>query len=734
MISRLVLDAFRRLAESSATAVEANPKEQAALDIAAKAAAEAEGGAAPSDKQTNRLLNALADLDSAIRAMRESAKGDPDIRERLAKTLSGVIGEIARGKGGASDAVASSDAKHLVNYCRVLLSKAMTGEDRGTKSKGFNESLHGFAGRKDDRKTLGDDMVAFVRETFSGELPMLVKKYLTTPPKGNTSTRGSLLAQEIGGPDAARKQAESQVLALLYESIARRVDHVRAGTYDSDANDEKSFTSVVSSLWTDIHYNKIDDQFARPKTGLETPQAKWRRYVEPLRGTDMFAAERPNLGAILDWINANFHRKDIESQRPLTVSLPGGGSITAPSFKRRLTTDDLMRWYTASQGISSIDAPVSAEGDGGTVGESLGKRDQAAEDREEYKTEYLSDPANKARIRAKLKAVIHQAAAKIPVKQESTPSISSGKLRKMYEMILLIKLGFASEPAAKKRFGEAWRENSNVIAEEDGSVIAGGVVPHIPFRMKPMDEKLWRDLGRPLRKGWENDKDQGPHRRYKFPWTQKALVRKDTVEAPRDIRELRDDPDPSHWKIIKVEHTEAEEPKTEHFVNWVPYTKENRDADIGKTLDAYDGDKWFRMSLRPEAQRALLESLDKSDPLRHFKSDDILSSFAKNVDQPMLRAMGQVKLTLSPQPNSLYPGMPRLASDIKAMMREVGEIILRMSDPDKPGYDPDAPWIWTYLAMKKLGKVSRRLRRPRAASAVDVESMVLSVVDDVLPL
>jgi hypothetical protein len=712
MISRLVLDAFRRLADSPAT-VEANPKEQAVLDIAAKAAAEAKGGGPPSDKQTSRLLNALADLDSAIRVMRESAKVDPVIRERLAKTLSGVIGEIARGKkGGASVAVASSDARHLVNYCRMLLSKALAGEDRGTKSKGFNESLRGFAGRKDDRKTLGVDMVAFVRETFSGELPMLVKKYLTTPPKGSGgTTRGSLLAQEAGGPDAARKQAESQVLALLYESIARRVDHVRAGTYDFGANDEASFASVASNLWTDIHYNKIDDQFARPKTGLETPQAKWRRYVEPLRGTDMFAAERPNLGAILDWVNANFHRKDIESQRPVTVSLPGGGSVTAPSFKRRLTADDLRRWYTASQGISSIDAPVSAEGDGGTVGELLGKRDEDFEDTEEYKTQYLSDLENNARIRRRLLAAIHEAAV--------TAKVDSADMRKVYEAVLLVKLGFASKPAAKEEFKRAWREGGGDIVGEGGEALMRGLkAPRIPFRTEPIGEKLWRDLGRPLRKGWENDKDQGPHRRYRKPWTQKVLVRKDTGEVPKDIRDLSKDPDSSHWKIVSVKHTTAEEPKPEHFMNWVPYTEKDRDADIEETLDAYDGDKWFRMSLRPAAQEALLKSLKEGHPLKKFDPADVFSAYAKNVDAPMWRAMGQVRFSVQRHTNSLYPVLSGPGHDVKSVMQRLYEML-------KEDKDPDAPWVFTYIALKRLGKVSHSLR---SRSGVNMESLVRSVV------
>lgn len=722
MISRLVLDAFRRLADSPAT-VEANPKEQAVLDIAAKAAAEAKGGGPPSDKQTSRLLNALADIDPSIRAMRESAKVDPDIRERLAKTLSGVIGEIARGKkGGASDAVASSDAKHLVNYCRALLSKAMAGEDRGTKSKGFNESLRGFAGGKDGRK-LGDDMVAFVRKTFSGEIPMLVKKYLTKPPKGSgSSTRGSLLAQEVG-PDAARRQAESQVFALLYESIARRVDHVRAGTYDSGASDEASFTSVVSSLWTDIHYNKIDDQFARPKTGLETPQAKWRRYVEPLRGTDMFVAGRPNLGAILDWINANFHRKDIESQKPVTVSLPGGGSVTAPSFKRKLTMHGLEGWLRASQGISSLDAPVSAEGDGGTVGESIGKRDEDFEDTEEYKTQYLSDPENNARIRRKLETAIREAAAMVPIRSEGVKGISSSNLRKMYEMVLLIKLGFASKPGMKKKFEKEWREST--VVDKEGKAI----MPHIPFRTRLIDENLWRKLGRPLRKGWENDKDQNPHRRYRFPWMQKTLVNKNTGEAPKDIRELRNDPDPEHWKIANVKHTEAEKPNIGHFVNWVPYTEADRDADIRDTLEAYDGDKWFNLSLQPAAQRALKESLGKENPLRNFEPENVFTPFAKNTDWPMFRAMGQTRLSISPQPDSLYHGLSGPSADMKAVTRELGMILTqRMKD------DPDAPWLLTYIAQKSEGKVSRRIRRPRVASAADIESMVLSVVNDIFPL
>jgi hypothetical protein len=400
MISRLVLDVFRRLAESAVADIKVDPKEQAALDIAA----EAKGGGSPSGEQTSRLLDALADIDPAIRAMLESARGAKGDREKLIEALAGVIGEIARGKGGASDAVTNSDAKHLANYCRVRLSKAMAGEDRKTKSRGFEESLRGFAGRLEgDRKALGDDVVAFVRKTFSGEIPSLVNAYLYSRPRGSSSTRGSLLAQEAGGPDAARKQAESQVLALLYDSVARRAGYVRDGTYKvhigdpSITADEASFNTVVSSLYEDIRHNKINDQFARPKTGLETPQAKWRRYAEPLRGTDMFVAGRPNLGAILDWVNAKFHREDLDSQEPVTATLPGGGSVTAPSFKRKLTMHGLEGWFRASQGISSLDAPASVEGDGGTVGESLGKRDEDFEDTEEYKTQYLSDPENNAR-------------------------------------------------------------------------------------------------------------------------------------------------------------------------------------------------------------------------------------------------------------------------------------------------------------------------------------------------
>jgi hypothetical protein len=727
MISRTVLDAFRRLAESAAaTAVEADPRERAALDIAARAAAEAAGGGTPSGEQAGRLLDALADLDPKIRAMRESSNADPDIREKLVEALVGVIGDIARGVGRASDAVASSDAKRLVDNCRARLSKAVSGEGRETKSRGFNERLRGFADRlsRGVDKALADDVAAFVREAFSGELPGLANEYLHSQPyaKGKGSpSRGSLLAQQ-GGPAAARRQAESQVLAMLYESVIRRAERVRAGTYDEGFDDLASFNKAKAGVSEDIKHDKVDDQFKQPRTGLETPQAKWRLYVEPLRGTDMFAAGHADLGAILDWVNANFHREDLKSQAPVRGALPGGGSVTAPSFKRELTADDLNRWYAASRGESSIDVPIS-DGDGGTVGDAIGRRDQAAEDREEYKTDYLSDPANNARIRRRLEAVIHQAAA--------SATVDSAKLRGVYEMVLLIKLGFASKPAARKKFEKAWREGGADIVGEDGNTIVQGKdVPHIPFRTELIDEELWRELGRPKRKGWEQDEDQSPHRRYRFPWKQKVLVRKDAVEPSKDVRKLRDDPDPRHWKIIEVEHTAAEEPEAKHFVNWVRYGKRDRDADIKKTLDAYDGDEWFRMSLQPRAQEALLKSLGEGHPLKKFKPEDVFTSYAVHVDAPMWRALGRIKLSVTPQPNELYGGLSGPAFDMKSVMQELTTILQRMEDDG----DPDAPWILAYMAQKRVGKVSRLLRRTRAASAVDVESMVLSVVDDILPL
>lgn len=709
MITRHVWLAFERLAAAQGAA--------ALLEMAENASEN------PTQAETDAFLYKLTEVDPDIRQLHDTARSDDFLADAagegiggkmdvLRKTIESALVMLAKGvPGKVADAVSSGDVGKLVGVLKYLLEKGSRGEDRGIMSIGLRERMSEIHIQSLAGEEVGQAVNDLLESQFAGEIPSFVEAYKSSRPPGSDKKRWQLLREKLGGE--AQAAAEAHVLEMVYKSLRTMIDNKN---YADKNDDMHAFNSIMYPVRKAIESGITGDDFdpQQEESGTIEARRNWAKYVSQLIGLPQFGGRGLDRRSVLEWINENFFKPELAGNLITAPRFQGDSDpVTAPARPNRLMRKTLDGWFQAVTPVRSLDEAGS--GQGGSLGEKVETRDVPLEQREEYQVLYLGETDNRQRIREKVKQYIKRATQELPsTKREKSfrtvrgLDTASEKARSMYEHILLVKLGFGSD-TDRKGFEEAWATNEEF--------------PHRPFRTE-MNEDEWRSLERPLRRGYKNDPDQAPHSGYIKEWTQTVLVNQRTGLEIKSITEFRDNPDNVDWKLVKKVHKVGEEPDRQHFLNWVEYTEGDRLDDIRQTLDAYDGQAWFERSLTEDAQKALKAEVNKGEAIGHIDPTRVFKGWSKNVDTPMLRAVGWTKQSVDVQYNSISPLASSLVWDMSLIMSKFTTLV----DDDVERGVKDAEWVWVYLYLKGKGRIaSARLFGKEATDRI-VRSVVAALI------
>ena len=705
MITRHVRLAFERLAAAGAEAL---------LAMAENASEN------PTRADTDAFLDKLTEVDPDIRQLRDTARSDDFLAtagegiggkvDVLHEAIEDALRALARGvPGKATEAVSSGDIGKLVDVLRYLLEKKSRGEDRATMSVGLREQMSEIHALSVAGEEIGRAVNDLLESKFAGEIPSFVEAYKKSKPPGSGKTRWQLLREQLGA--GAQAAAEATVLQMVHKSLRRMIDNEN---YADKNDDMHAFNAVLYPVRMAIQSGVTGDEFdpQHEESGTRSARRNWARYVGRLTGLPQFGGKGLDRQAVLEWINENFVKPELAAGTMVTAPrFPGDSEpVTAPPLRHKLTKKTLDRWFLAVTPVRSLEERSGDEGV--SLGEQVETRDVPLEQREEYQVEYLDKPKNRQEIRAKVKQYARRATRELPAtkREKAVRTVqgldaASDKSRSLYEHVLLVKLGFGSD-TDRKGFEEAW--------------VANEKFPHRPFRTETMSEDLWKSLKRPLRRGYKNDPDQAPHKGYIKRWTQTVLVNRQTGAEVKSITDVHTEED---WKLVKKVHKVGEQPSRSHFVNWVEYTKEDRREDIRQTLNAYDGQAWFKRSLTEDAQKSLEAEANKGEAIGHIDPSRVFKGWSKNVDIPMLRALGQTRQSVAVQYDSLFPLSSSFAWDMSIIMSKFATLV----DEDVERDVKDAEWVWVYLYLKGKGRIaSARAFRKEAMDRV-IRSVVAAL-------
>ncbi len=682
MITPFVMRAFDRLAAA------------AIMDIARSATPD------PDPSHVDRFMEEAFKLDGNMGSAFEDAKRDdaaavrsgdePTREEMFREVFEQMLESIAHGGTQSAKAVSDGDITRLMNTIRMVLEKTIKGEGRKRKSVGIRARLWDFGealSKSETRDSAAREIAEFVQEAFSGEMDRLVRSYWWSRSRLTGGLKSVLLTQETGSRAKAEEQARLHVFRMLLEGVHQAI---KTKSYAQKPNDAAALGAIAQGVWHRIRNRETGDQYdgeTAATSGGKYARWKWGKYIVPLQDTGKFG-DRESLDTlgITRFLNEHFLRRDLDSRTPVEVPLPGGGTMTAPSFRTELKHADVRMWAATGLPPASLDAPLP---DGGTLSEAIGGQDRPRGETEEGVVEWLGSPAetdpaktNRDVVRGKLRSWVDKAIART---EFESPNIN----REPVKDIMLVKLGFMSG-ASRAEFIEKWLDKD---------------IPK--FRAEVMSDDEWADLGKPLRKGH-------PKEGYRSTWTQNALVNRYTGEELSSMYNLRENPD--DWKIVPKEHKKGDPPNTTHFLNWIKYGQEDRRRDLERALDVYS-DRWFELSvnegLRKELrkkERKLSEAFDRFDP------KVIFTPVATRSDQELIRAMGYVKPSVQPLTGkTLFQQYSRIQPDMRRAIRELGGILKEESEDDSS--------VLQYLGLKALGKVASR------TSCWDVVS---AAVDDLM--
>lgn len=709
MITPFVMRAFDRLADA------------ALMDVARSAPP------APDPSHTDRFMEEAFKLDSDMRSAFENAKRDdaaagpgeePDKEKMFREVFEQMLESIAHGGTQSARAVSAGDATRLMNTIRMVLEKTLKGEDRKKKSVGIRARLWDFGealSKSETRDSAARGIADFVQETFSGEIDRLVRSYWWSRSRLTGGLKSALLTQEAGGDRRkAKEQAGLHVFRMLLEGVRQAI---KTEAYAQKPSDAAALGAIAQGVWYRIRNRATGDQYdgeTAATAGGKYARAKWGQYIAPLQDTGRFGdrGALDTLG-ITEFLNEHFLRRDLGSGTPVEAPLPGGGTMTAPSFKTKLKHTTVHTWATAGLPPASLDAPLSP--DGRTLAETIGGQDQPSSEQEGWQIEHLDSPAdpaaleklkaeriplpegpreerdrildavrtNKDLLRAKLRGWIEEAAAGSSIREiktgPGTRQEVSDENKDAIKDIVLVKFGFMSEGDGRDGFKRRWLDERK----------------HLPkYYATPMSDDDWKAIGKPLKKVRGGD---APRKLYEKDWKQNALLNKETGQPPDSTPEVLKSP--GDFELVTVTHRKGEAADPRHLTEWHKYSREQREADLDRGLDTY-GPKWFEQSISEAVMDELKKSHgDLADVLEKFSPEKIFVSVAKTTDQEMARAMGFIRPSVAPQANTLHPNYPALQAGIKAVIRNLVRIMEERKNEDEVS-------VLQYIGLKRLGRIA----------------------------
>jgi len=705
MITPFVMRVFDRLANA------------AILDVARRATP------SPPPSLVDSFMEEAFKLDSDMRSAYEDAKRDdatrsadePSKKEMFRGDFERILEGIANGATSSAKAVSNGDITHLMNMIRFLQRKREGGNDRETKAVGMRETLQGFReglSKANTRDSTAKKIVAFVEEAFAGEMGWLMNAYLYSRKRGG-DLKINLLTQDAGGRDKGKELARMTILGLLLEGTRNSIEKE---LYANHSTDGGALGAIASGVHHRINNRQTgdmyDDETAVTEGGGKYSRGKWGKYIAPLQDTGKFGhGESLDIIGITEFLNDNFLRPDLDSRTPVDAALPGGGTMTAPSFKTKLKNSDVHLWATGASSGISMDMPAGSGENPGTLGDTLGAPDAPPNKMEEYAIKYLNSPVdshameklkldiaqtdegerilegvhtNKDLLRAKLRGWVDEAAAIGTVRDikagPGTRQEVSKDNKDAIRDIVLIKFGFMSEGHDREDFKRRWLDGQERVPK---------------YYASPMSNDDWSAIGKPLKK--IRGKSDVPRKFYEKDWKQSALLNKETGQPPDNTPEILKNPDA--FKLITVTHKKGEAADPRHLVEWHKYSRKQREADLDRGLDIY-GHKWFEQSISDTVLDELRESHgDLADVLEKFSPEKIFVSVAKTTDQEMARAMGFIRPTIAPQANTLHPNYPALQAGIKAVVKNLAVIM-----GERKGEDEIS--VLNYMGLKRLGRIA----------------------------
>jgi len=389
MITPFVMRAFDRLASD------------AILDVASRATP------SPSPSLVDGFMEEAFRLDPGMRSAYEDAKradaassaDGPSKEELFRGDFERILEGIANGGTSSAKAVSNGDITHLMNMIRFLQRKREGGNDRETKAVGMRDTLQRFReglSRPETRASTAKEVAEFVEKVFAGEMDWLMNAYLYSRKRGG-DLKINLLTQDAGGRDRGKELARMTILGMLLEGTRNSIEKELYANHPSDG-------AALGAIAAGVHHrinnrqtgDAYDDETAATEGGGKYSRGKWGKYIAPLQDTGKFGqGESLDILGITEFLNEHFLRPDLDSRTPVDAPLPGGGTMTAPSFKTRLKNTDVHLWATGASSGISMDTPIGADEDSGTVGETIGAQDRPREETEEAVVEWLESPSER---------------------------------------------------------------------------------------------------------------------------------------------------------------------------------------------------------------------------------------------------------------------------------------------------------------------------------------------------
>ncbi len=702
MITPFVMVAFDRLAMG-----------EALLDIARSAPTP------PDELYTDRFMQEAfrldADMGSAFaKAMLDDASSPPEENEPTKEEMFRHVFEqmldgIESGETSSAKAVSEGDVTKLMHTIKMLLQKMLQGDDRETKATGMRKKLEEFGiglSKSDTRDSTAKEVAAFVQEAFSGEIEWLTRSYWWSRVRMTGQRKSTLLTQEAGSKAKAQELARLHIFSMLLEGTRNSIEK---DLYAQKPSDAATLGAIVKGVWYRIRNRKTGDQYdgeVAATSGAEAARSKWGQYIAPLQATGKFgdSGSLDTLG-ITRFLNEHFLRRDLDSGEAIEAPLPGGGTMTAPSFKTELKHLKVHMWAKSGLPGVSLEGPMSGDDDAGSIADTVGAPDTPRAETEEGIVEWLESPSeadpaktNRDAVREDIRGWVDEAMRRSAVIDSNSSAVHD---------ILLVKLGFMSSETERAEFLKKW------------------LATDIPkFRADAIAADIWEEIGEPFRKVRRGDPRYDPERKrrpsdeppYSKEWEQQALVDKDTgKQFIGRIDALRKENQDKLEVVTKV-HKVGDDANPQHMLNWVAYSQDDRKADLNRALDVYDGEKWFEQSVNEDVRKELQQSDESlAEVLRKFNPESIFKAVAKHSDTELVRAMGHVKPSVSLETGRTpFQTYPAIYPDIKRAIGKLGEVMVEESRGDVGALQ--------YLSLKRLGRVAGR---------IDTETIVSSVVSDI---
>lgn len=661
MITSGVRQAFRRLAASEV------------IELAKEHADN------PTDPQgVDAMLNALAGADEAMMEKINKAY-DTDQVERVRAVITRFYQNV-NVPSSTQKAVESDNTGHVLGILRQMLDDAMQGLGEAEQAPGFREELAGLKSKGVPTAELDE----FIERMYASQIPRMAEAYLHTKTPGNIAKMEALRRQGLN----PKAEAVRLVRTLLFESTKRMIlaDPESKQSFVKKDSDAMAYNTPPANVQYAIDHRNTRDQFDEQlPTGARTIRKYYLVYVRPV--IDSFQSARGGVDTVglTEWLNEEFHGTG-EPGEEVTATTPDGQLLTAPVRKKKFDIHTVQQWAQSAMQTQSLDAPVGGDED------SISRAEMVADDKlttweEDEKIKYYTE--NRKTIRKAIAEYIDAAAAEVSISDAE-------QWRPALRQAMRIKFGF--------EFEKEWRRE---ILSTYGTPAK--------FYMEAMPSAQWVAIGRPKKKHWnqvrnpawvpgkkkkgedkekkwifsQEEANKSEFRTYKKDWAQKGLWDKknekwaDSLPATKDYEdyEVRD------WK-----HKVGEEAFTPHFVNYYEYTPKQWAKDMAKAESNYDGQSWVDSLIGEELKKDLesqgLTRVHKIGP------EKLLQAYSTHLDKQLMRALGFNRVTVSPQPNTLYSGNNTFTPGMKAMMRLFWEKARNNED------------VWGYLAYKREGKVA----------------------------